>query len=82
MLHVELSQLFYVDEMVFPFIMAHHLFCFICSEEDTINLLTLSEKQRIIIHELELIRAQASDQFIPGFRKMHLYVGETIGMEI
>ena len=56
-----------------------HILC-VCSDENSCNLLTLSEKQRIVNHELQLIRALDTDTHIPGFSKLDLYKGETISM--
>ena len=47
--------------------------------DDLSKFLTLAEKQRIILHELESIRATEDDLFIPGFdEQLSLYIGEAI----
>jgi len=44
--------------------------------------LTVSEKQRIILRELQLIRAKTEETFIPGLEKIHTYHGEAISMQV
>lgn len=42
------------------------------------DLLTLAEKQTIVRHELENIRALAEDEHIPGYATSTLYEGQSI----
>ena len=42
--------------------------------------LTMADKQRLIQHELESIRATDMDTYIPGYPKIKLYKGEAISM--
>ena len=39
----------------------------------------MAEKQQIILHELEAIRATEDDDFVPGYEFVKLYSGRTIG---
>lgn len=43
------------------------------------SFLTTAEKQKIILHELQGMRAVASDHNIPGYEKAKLYPGNSIG---
>jgi len=47
---------------------------------DLSTFLTMSEKQRIIRHELESIRALPNDFRIPAMPKVRLYSGEAISL--
>ena len=38
----------------------------------------MAEKQRLIKHELEAVRATGGDTYVPGFPNMKLYQGEAI----
>ena len=38
----------------------------------------MAEKQRIVLHEMKLIRAPEDDLEIPGFDELKLYPGEVI----
>lgn len=42
------------------------------------DLLTLSERQMIVMHELDNIRALAEDDHIPGYPSYTLYEGQSI----
>ena len=42
------------------------------------NLLTAAEKQMIILHELENIRALFDDQCVPGYPYLSLFPGQSI----
>lgn len=46
--------------------------------EDLDTFLSMAEKQKIILHELEAIRAIETDTFIPGLLDITLYHGEAI----
>lgn len=46
--------------------------------EDVDNLLTKAEKQKVILHELEVIRATENDPNIPGYENIKLYAGKSI----
>jgi len=46
--------------------------------DDLDSFLLLAEKQRIVLHELKLIRAQKDRLDIPGFKDVELYDGEVI----
>ena len=39
----------------------------------------MAEKQRILLHELKVIRAPENDLDIPGFAEVKLYPGQAIG---
>ena len=39
----------------------------------------MAEKQRILLHELKVIRAPEHDLDIPGFAEVKLYPGQAIG---
>jgi len=43
------------------------------------DLLTTAERQYIVRHELENIRAQKEDDQVPGYSAFHLYEGQSIG---
>lgn len=42
------------------------------------DLLTLAERQTIVRHELENVRALAEDTFVPGYPSVALYEGQSI----
>lgn len=46
--------------------------------DDPDNLLTMAEKQQIIFHALENIRATEEDEYVPGYEFVKLYSGKTI----
>jgi len=46
--------------------------------EDLDRFLTMAEKQRIVLHELQIIRATEADHNIPGMRAIKLYPQEAI----
>lgn len=58
-------------------ISAQHLDLFLDSE-DPDEFLTMAEKQRIILHELDSIRALETDTSITGIKKIKLYKGMAI----
>ena len=43
------------------------------------SFLTMAEKQQLILHELEGMRATGSDEHVPGYEFVKLYSGRTIG---
>ena len=47
--------------------------------DDADNFLTMAEKQQLLLHELEAIRATESDEHVPGYEFVKLYSGRTIG---
>ena len=63
--------------MFFRIISNKDLFIF---AEDLDNLLTQSEKQRIIKHEMDFIRALEGDTHVPGAPKVEFYKDEAISM--
>lgn len=46
--------------------------------DDLDEFLTMAEKQKIILHELEAVRSIEAGNPIPGFRNISLYKGEAI----
>lgn len=54
------------------------MFTYYTDTEDLDNFLTLAEKQRIVKHEIEIIRALETDEHIAGYPKIKLYKGEAI----
>lgn len=44
----------------------------------TETLLSTAEKQRIVLHELQKIRAQEEDDILPGYSQIRLYTGQPI----
>lgn len=42
------------------------------------SLLSMAEKQRIVLHELQNIRAQTEDHVLPGYPQIQLYNGQPI----
>ena len=48
--------------------------------DDPDNFLTMAEKQQLILHELEAIRATDDDDNVPGYEFVKLYAGRTIGI--
>lgn len=61
-------------------------FCFVnlyvSVTDDLDTFLTMAEKQKIILNELEAIRAVETDSFIPGLRDISLYQGEAISKSV
>lgn len=51
--------------------------CFIIDDLD--SFLTMAEKQKIILHEMEAVRATDEDPHIPGYETIKLYPGKSIG---
>lgn len=66
----------------------HVVFCVLCEcsmcywnfydADDLDEFLTMAEKQKIILHELEAVRSIEAGNPIPGFRNISLYKGEAI----
>ncbi|KAK3598896.1 hypothetical protein CHS0354_036204 [Potamilus streckersoni] len=48
------------------------------NSEDLDNFLTVAEKQKIILHELEALRAGEEDGNIPGYEAIKLYPGKSL----
>ncbi len=48
--------------------------------EDLESFLTMAEKQKVIKHELEAVRALEGDTHVPGCPDVKLYKGEAISM--
>lgn len=46
--------------------------------EDLDSFLTMAEKQKIILHEIEAVRATDEDPHIPGYENIKLYPGKSI----
>ncbi|XP_071174438.1 anoctamin-10-like isoform X2 [Mytilus edulis] len=46
--------------------------------EDLDSFLTMAEKQKIILHEIEAVRATEEDPHIPGYENIKLYPGKSI----
>ena len=58
---------------------------FTCAELDEFlgdggvdSLLTMCEKQRIVLHELEHIRARSAEHQLPGYPAIQLYPGQSV----
>ncbi|XP_065163565.1 anoctamin-10 isoform X3 [Atheta coriaria] len=51
---------------------------FLAEGMHTEDLLTVTERQKIVRHELENIRALAEDNFIPGYPNIDLYEGQSV----
>ncbi|CAG7816666.1 unnamed protein product [Allacma fusca] len=56
----------------------HDLDNFLFGDVHLGNLLTTAEKQMIILHELENIRAQFDDNCVPGYPTLSLFPGQSI----
>jgi hypothetical protein len=51
---------------------------FLCGETNLDNLLTTSEKQMIVLHELENIRALLGEDCVPGYPSICIFRGQSI----
>ena len=54
------------------------IYVFLYVTEDLDSFLTMAEKQKVIYHELEAIRAGDNDAHIPGYNQIKLYPGKSI----
>lgn len=46
--------------------------------EDVDSFLTTAEKQKLILHEMEAVRASDEEDHIPGYDKIKLWTGKSI----
>jgi predicted metallopeptidase len=54
------------------------MYVYILIVEDLDNFLTMAEKQKIILHEIEAVRATEEDPHIPGYESIKLYAGKSV----